>query len=61
MDIDERTCSVDPGVASCGAGPGGRLSFVVSELHDVWRQLRRHRPLRSRQKAAEGPAATKGV
>ncbi|MGZ4558995.1 MAG: hypothetical protein ACXVGB_10115 [Mycobacteriaceae bacterium] len=61
MDSDDRTCSVDPGVPSCGAGPGGRLSFVVSELRDVLRQLRRHRPLRSRQKAAEGPVAAKDV
>lgn len=42
MPSAEDHCPVDPGVPECATGPVGRLRFVVSELRDVWRELRTH-------------------
>ena len=42
MPAAEDRCPVDPGVPECRTGPVGRLRFVVSELRDVWRELREH-------------------
>jgi len=42
MPAAEDRCPVDSGVPECGTGLTGRVRFVVSELRDVWRELRAH-------------------
>ena len=48
MPAAEDRCPVGSGVPECGTGPVGRLRFVVSELRDVWRELRAHMHHQSR-------------
>jgi len=42
MPAAEDRCPIGSGAPGCGTGPVGRLRFVVSELRDVWRELREH-------------------
>jgi hypothetical protein len=51
MPAAEDRCPVGSGVPECGTGPAGRLRFVVSELRDVWRELRAHAHRESRSGA----------
>ncbi len=48
MPATDDGCPVGPGVPQCGTGPVGRVSFVGSELRDVWRELRAHMHRQSR-------------
>ena len=42
MPTAENDCPVNSGVPECDTGPVGRVRFVGTELHDIWRELRAH-------------------